>query len=91
VLTRDVRGPVNAVGPNPVSNREFGKALGRALRRPAIAPLPALAVRAFFGEMGETLILQGARVLPGALQRAGFEWQLPDLDAALRFELGRMA
>ncbi len=89
VLSSDVRGPVNAVGPHPVSNRDFGRALGRALSRPAIAPLPAFAVKALFGEMGETLILQGARVLPAALQRAGFVWQLPDLEQALRFELGR--
>lgn len=90
VMSKPVHGPVNAVAPEPVSNREFGSTLGSVMHRPAIAPLPAFAVRAMLGEMGQTLILQGARVLPARLQEMGFKWTMPSLRHALEFELGRM-
>ena len=65
--------------------------LGRAIGRPAVAPLPAPAVRAMFGEMGERLLLEVAMVRPSVLQEAGFRFALPGLEEALRFELGRFA
>ena len=89
VMSADVHGPVNAVAPEPCSNREFGRTLGRAIGRPAVAPLPAPAVRAMFGEMGERLLLEGAYVRPARLRQLGFRWALPDLEAAFRFETGR--
>lgn len=85
----DLHGPVNAVAPAPCSNAEFGRALGRVLGRPASMPLPAAAVRAMFGEMGERLLLEGAFVAPAKLSAAGFRWSLPALEDAIRFETGR--
>ena len=85
----DLRGPVNAVAPQAIDNRAFGRILGRVLRRPAIAPLPAFAVKALFGRMGRELLLAGAPVAPARLQASGFEFFHGDLEAALRFELGR--
>jgi hypothetical protein len=83
------RGAVNVVAPNPVRNRDFAKILGRVLRRPAIAPLPAPAVSLVFGEMGRALLLASQRVAPMRLRELGFEFAHPDLEGALRFLLGR--
>ena len=85
----DVAGAVNAVAPLPVTNREFTRTLGRVLGRPTLAPLPAPVVRLLFGEMGEALLLDGARALPARLQAAGFRFRHPGLEAALRSVLGR--
>jgi uncharacterized protein (TIGR01777 family) len=82
-------GPVNATSPNPVTQAQFAKTLGSVLRRPAVAPLPAGVVRLVFGEMGQTLLLEGARVLPSRLVDAGFPFLTPELEGALRAELGR--
>ncbi len=84
-------GPVNAVAPGPVTNREFTRALGRVLARPTVLPLPAPAVRLLMGEMGEALLLGSARVLPRRLERAGFEFRYPVLEGALRGVLGKEA
>ena len=83
-------GAVNAVAPDPRSNGDFGRALGRVLRRPAIAPLPAAVVSAIFGEMGRELLLRGAFVQPRRLLESGFRFDLPRLEQALEFELGRV-
>lgn len=80
-------GPVNVVSPNPATNREFTRALGRVLRRPVLLPLPAFAVRLLLGEMGRTLLLDGCRATPRALLAAGFQFRYADLDAALRAAL----
>jgi uncharacterized protein (TIGR01777 family) len=85
----DISGPVNAVSPNPATNREFTKTLSRILGRPAVIPLPGFAVRLLFGEMGETLLLEGAKVLPARLEASGYLFSYPDLPSALRLELGR--
>ncbi len=86
----ELSGPVNVTAPEPVSNAELARALGRVLRRPAIAPLPAAAVARLFGEMGRSLLLEGQRVLPRRLLDAGFRFHHPSLEEALRFELGRL-
>jgi uncharacterized protein (TIGR01777 family) len=79
----DVAGPVNVVGPEPVTNATFTEAFGRVLRRPTIMPIPGLALQVALGEFaGEALRSQ--RVLPGALSRAGFTWEHPTVEAALR-------
>ena len=80
-------GPVNAVAPAPATNREFTGALGRVLARPTRVPLPAFAVRLLLGEMGQALLLDSARVLPRRLERAGFRFRHPGLEAALRAAL----
>jgi uncharacterized protein (TIGR01777 family) len=79
-----VCGPVNAVAPQPVTNREFTKALGRVLRRPTIFPMPAFAARLAFGEMADEMLLSGVRVEPQALRSAGFEFRHPELEPALQ-------
>jgi uncharacterized protein (TIGR01777 family) len=84
VLDESLAGPINAVAPRPVRNAEFTRALGRALRRPTPLPVPAWAVRLAFGEMGEALLLAGARVAPARLERAGFAFRHADVGAALR-------
>jgi uncharacterized protein len=79
-------GPVNATAPEPVTNRAFSKALGRALHRPAFAPVPALAVRTLYGEMAE-IVTTGQRVIPRRAQERGYAFAHPDLDEALRAAL----
>lgn len=77
-------GPVNLVAPNPVTNAGFTKALAGTLHRPDILPLPAFAVRAIFGEMGETLLLGSARVLPRKLQQSRYRFKYSEVGEALR-------
>jgi uncharacterized protein (TIGR01777 family) len=81
-------GPVNAVAPQPVTNREFTKTLGRVLGRPTLFPMPAFAARLAFGEMADEMLLYGARVEPHALSSARFAFQHPQLELALRHALG---
>jgi uncharacterized protein (TIGR01777 family) len=88
LTTATLSGPVNAVAPTPVPNREFVQTLARVLGRPAVLPLPAFAVRLLFGEMGEELLLSGARVEPERLKTAGFVFRYPELEPALRHLLG---
>jgi hypothetical protein len=82
-----IAGPVNTVSPSPVSNRNFGRTLGRVLRRPAIAALPAFAARLAFGEMADALLLASTRVVPGVLQATGYTYRHPELEMALRHVL----
>ena len=79
-------GPVNASAPEPVTNKTFSKALGRALHRPAVAPVPGLAVRALYGQMAE-IVTTGQRVVPRRAQELGYAFAHPDLDEALRSAL----
>jgi uncharacterized protein (TIGR01777 family) len=85
-----ISGAVNAVAPDPRSNRDFGRTLGHVLRRPAFAPLPAPVVSALFGEMGRELLLRGAFVQPKRLLETGFRFDHPKLQHVLAFELGKM-
>jgi uncharacterized protein (TIGR01777 family) len=84
-----LEGPVNVAAPEPVTNREFTKTLGRVLRRPTVVPVPRTAVSRVFGEMGDEMLLAGQRVRPEKLERAGFRFDYPFLEDALRFELGK--
>lgn len=76
-------GPINVIAPNPVTNAEFTRALGRALHRPAILPSPAFALRTFFGEMAQETLLASTRSVPQRLLHLGFHFELPTIDAAL--------
>lgn len=80
----DVRGPVNAVAPNPVTNAEFTKTLGKVLRRPTIFPVPAFALQLLFGEMADALLLSSQRVVPKKLEDRGYRFQHPELEPAIR-------
>lgn len=91
VADATIEGPVNFVSPAPIAQRAFAKALGGVLRRPAWMPLPAFAVRAMFGDMGEALLLSGTKVAPDVLTRTDFAWSFPDVESALRMETGRLA
>jgi uncharacterized protein (TIGR01777 family) len=90
IFAGDVHGPVNGVAPEPVSNREFTKILGRVLHRPTILPMPAAVVRTIFGELGQALLLDGARVSSSSLEQSGFRFLFPDVKSALRAELGQV-
>ncbi len=78
-----LRGAVNVVAPNPVTNEEFTKTLGSVLYRPTFFPLPEFAVNLVFGEMGDALLLDSTRVIPKRLNDAGFEFKYTQLKAAL--------
>jgi hypothetical protein len=81
--TDSLAGPVNFTAPAPARNADFAKALGRALRRPAVFPLPSFAVRLAFGQMGDELLLASARVDPARLLASGFRFDSPALPPAL--------
>ena len=82
-------GPVNAASPEPITNRGFATTLGRVLKRPAVLPAPAPALRLLFGEMAETALLAGQRLSPARLLGSGYTFRHPTLEAALRHVLGR--
>jgi uncharacterized protein (TIGR01777 family) len=83
----DITGPVNLVSPNPLTNAQFTKALGKALGRPTIFPFPALAAKALFGEMADEALLTGQRALPARLLDAGFTFEYPEIDSAFAHAL----
>lgn len=89
LISDQLKGPVNAVSPNPVTNREFTKILGRVLGRPTIFPLPAFAARLAFGEMAEALLLSSQRVKPQRLLETNYAFRFPDLEQALSALLGK--
>lgn len=80
---RDAAGPVNVTAPHPVTNAELSHALGRALHRPAILPVPALALKVLYGDMAQ-LVTTGQRVIPRRLEQLGFHFGHPEVESALR-------
>ena len=88
-LEGTLSGPVNAVAPGAVRNREFTRALGRALHRPALLAVPKTAIRLVFGEMGDEAVLGSTHVLPVVAQQSGYRFQFAELDRALAEELGK--
>jgi uncharacterized protein (TIGR01777 family) len=84
----EVSGPVNVTAPEPVTNRELSKALGHVLRRPAFAPVPAVAVKTLYGEMAD-IVITGQRAVPGRLSELGYVFKRPQLEPALRDATGR--
>jgi uncharacterized protein (TIGR01777 family) len=81
-------GPVNLTAPNPATNAELSRALGRVLRRPAFLPVPGFALKLPYGEMAQ-VVTTGSRVVPERLQAAGHAFRHPDLEPALRAALRR--
>jgi uncharacterized protein (TIGR01777 family) len=89
LMTETLRGPVNAVAPQAITNREFTKTLGRVLGRPTLFPMPACAARLAFGQMADELLLASQRVEPAKLLASGYRFRFPDLESALRHLLGK--
>jgi len=89
--TGGLRGPVNVVAPNPVTNATFTRVLARVLSRPAFLPMPAFAARLVFGEVADALLLASQRVEPARLTQSAYRFLHPELEAALRQLLGRPA
>lgn len=87
IENENLNGAVNATAPNPATNETFTKTLGKVLNRPTFIPVPAFGIKLLFGEMGETLLLEGCRVVPEKLRSAGFEFEFPDLENALKHVL----
>ena len=83
-----IRGPLNVVSPNPVTNEEFTKTLGHVLNRPTALAMPAFAARLAFGEMADEMLLASQQVLPKRLNSAGFQFELPELERAMRRYVG---
>jgi len=79
----EASGAFNATAPNPVTNRDFARALGRAVHRPAFMPAPAFALRIMLGEMADALLLSGQRAVPARAERLGFRFRYPRIDEAL--------
>jgi uncharacterized protein (TIGR01777 family) len=88
LTTSSVSGPLNVTAPNPARNAELARTLGRVLRRPALLPVPAIALRAVVGEMAGELVT-GQRALPEKARAAGFAFLYPELEGALREIYGR--
>jgi uncharacterized protein len=82
-LDSPVSGPVNVTAPEPITNRELSKTLGRVLRRPALAPVPGLAVKLLYGEMA-MVVTTGQRAVPRRLEESGYGFRQPELEEALR-------
>jgi uncharacterized protein (TIGR01777 family) len=82
LASTDWSGPINASAPTPVTNKEFSRALGRALHRPAVAPIPAFALRLLYGDMAE-IVTEGQRAVPRRAQELGYGFRHPELDEAL--------
>ena len=84
-----LNGPLNAVSPNPLTNSDFSKIIGKVLSRPSIFPVPAFILRLAFGQMAEEVLIAGARVASGKLSESGYLFLYPELEGALRHILNK--
>jgi uncharacterized protein (TIGR01777 family) len=84
----EASGPLNLTAPAPATNAQLSKALGRVLRRPSIAPVPGVAVKALYGDMAQ-IVTTGVRAVPARLEQLGYAFRQPDLEQALRSATGR--
>ncbi|MDT4968943.1 MAG: uncharacterized protein QOJ64_3680 [Acidobacteriota bacterium] len=89
IANDELRGPVNTVAPEPVTNYKFTKSLGHVLSRPTIFPVPAFAARLLFGEMADATLLASQRAVPTRLNESGYSFRYPDLEGALRHALNK--
>jgi hypothetical protein len=90
MMKEDSEGAYNLTAPNPVSQKQFAKTLGKVLRRPAFAPLPGFVIKILFGQMGKKLVLEGQDVRPNRLLESGYEFTHSELESCLRSCLGKM-
>jgi uncharacterized protein (TIGR01777 family) len=85
LLDHDISGPVNATAPTPVTNSQFTKALGEAMHRPTLAPVPSFGPKLLLGaELADALLFTSTRVVPGVLEASGYPFAHPTIDTALR-------
>ena len=91
LVDESVSGPFNLVAPEPVTNREFTKTLGRVLGRPTVAAVPAFVLKAALGEMAGATLLASTRLRPDRLLSSGYRFRFPNLEGALRHLLGETA
>ena len=87
--TSSLEGPVNVVVPDPPTNAEYTRTLGRVLNRPTVFPLPAPAARLMLGQAADEVLLASQRIEPARLEEIGYEFRYPELEGALRHLLGR--
>ena len=85
-----ISGPLNVVAPDPVTNRDFTRTLAQVISRPAFLPVPSFVLRMLPGKMANETFLASSRVEPARLRTAGFKFQYPELEGALRHVLGRL-
>ena len=90
MMNQSCEGAYNLSAPNPVSQKQFARVLGRVLRRPGFMPLPGFVIKLLFGEMGKKLVLEGQDVRPKRLLESGFEFTHTELESCLRNCLGKM-
>ncbi|MDR6548875.1 TIGR01777 family oxidoreductase [Paenibacillus qinlingensis] len=83
IRNTSIEGPVNATTAQPVTNKDFGREMAKAMRRPNLFPVPAFLMKLIFGELS-VLLLEGQKVIPRVLQENGFEWHFPEVAGALR-------
>jgi len=84
-----IAGPVNAVAPYPVTNKEFTKTLGKVLKRPTLLPIPSFGLRMLFGSMADELLIGGQKVIPSKLQASDYKFEYGDLESSLRHVLDK--
>ena len=84
-----IDGPVNAVAPSPVTNKEFTKTLGKVLNRPTLIPIPSFGLRMLFGSMADELLIGGQKVLPAKLHASNYKFKYGDLESSLRHVLNK--
>jgi hypothetical protein len=89
LMDEGMSGPVNAVAPEPVRNEDFSRELGRVVRRPSVARVPALALRAVYGQMAEETLLSSTRVQPAVLLARGYQFRHPEIAKAFHYVLGQ--
>jgi uncharacterized protein len=87
--TTSLSGPVNVTAPNPVTNKEFTKALGKVLFRPTLIPIPSFGLRILFGEMADECLIAGQRVMPDKLQKSNYKFRDTNIEPTLRKILGK--
>ena len=83
INNKNIEGPVNATAPNPLQNKDFSQDLAKALNRPMFLTMPSFMVKIIFGEMGDSLLLNGQKVLPNKITKAGYSFEFDNLKKAL--------
>jgi uncharacterized protein len=89
ISNKSISGALNAISPNPITNRDFTRILGNVLSRPTLVSIPRFAARMAFGELADAALLSSVRVMPTKLLRSGYQFRFPKIEQALRHTLGK--